>query len=132
MNNNTFRNNIRRYILEEGGEDKYMDIDVDAGIDLFDTTKFNYRTLFDERVNQNISRTEMVFKFFGIENISDVDTVPQKHKWYFDDHPDEWKVLFIFFCVMQSTEYEFQGKDGNLLNPDTLHNIVRVRLLTTF
>ena len=63
----------------------------------------------------------MVYKFFGIENISDVDIVPQKHKWYFEDHPDEWKELFIFFCVMPFTEYEFQGYDGKLLNPDTLH-----------
>ena len=123
MNNNTFSNSIRRYILEGDGEDKDMDIDVDADIDLFEITKFNYRTLFDKRVNQNISHTEMVFKFFGIENISDVDTVPQKHKWYFDDHPDEWKQLFIFFCVMPFTEYEFEGSDGRLLNPDTLRKI---------
>ena len=121
MNNSTFSNSIRRYILEGGGEDKDMDIDVDADIDLFEITKFNYRTLFDKSANQNITHTEMVYKVFGIENISDVDTVPQKHKWYFDDHPDEWKELFIFFCVMPFTEYEFQGSDGKLLNPDSLH-----------
>ncbi|CUM53656.1 unnamed protein product [Debaryomyces tyrocola] len=34
MNNNTFSNSIRRYILEGDNEDKDMDIDVDAGIDL--------------------------------------------------------------------------------------------------
>ncbi|CUM55985.1 unnamed protein product [Debaryomyces tyrocola] len=104
MNNNTFSNSIRMYILEGGGEDKDMDIDVDADIDLFDITKFNYRKLFDKRANQNISHTEMVFKFFGIENISDLDMIPQKNKWYFGDHPDEWKELFIFFCVMPFTE----------------------------
>ena len=116
MNNNTFRNNIRRYILG-GDEDTRMDID------LFEITKLNYRALFAKLANQNISHTEMMFKFFAIENTSDMDTVPQKQKWYFDDHPDEWTKLFIFFCVMPFTEYEFQGKDGNLLNPDTLHNI---------
>ena len=68
MNNNTFPNSIRRYILEGGGEDKDMDIDVDADIDLFEITKFNYRTLFDKSANQNITHTEMVYKFFGIEN----------------------------------------------------------------
>ena len=119
MNNNTFSDSIRRYILEGSGED--MDIDVDADIDLFEITKFNYRTVFDRSVNQNISHTEMVHKFFGIENISDVDRVPEKHKWYFDDHPDEWKELFIFFCVMPFTEYEFQGSDGKLIDPHTLH-----------
>ena len=119
MNNNTFSDSIRRYILECSGED--MDIDVDAGIDLFEITKINYRTVFDRSMNQNISHTEMVYKFFGIENISDVDRIPEKHKWYFDDHPDEWKELFIFFCVMPFTEYEFQGSDGKLLDPDTLH-----------
>ena len=50
--------------------------------------------------------------------ISDVDMEPQSQKWYFKNHPDEWKELFIFFCVMPFTEYEFQGKDGKLLNPD--------------
>ncbi|MDN5614003.1 MAG: hypothetical protein L0G33_10540, partial [Staphylococcus equorum] len=105
--------------MEGSGED--MDIDVDADIDLFEITKFNYRTVFDRSVNQNISHTEMVHKFFGIENISDVDRVPEKHKWYFDDHPDEWKELFIFFCVMPFTEYEFQGSDGKLIDPHTLH-----------
>ena len=40
----------------------------------------------------------------------------------FDDHSNEWKELFIFFCVMPFTEYEFQGDDGNILNPDTLHS----------
>jgi hypothetical protein len=34
MNNSTFSNSIRRYILEGGGEDKDMDIDVDPDIDL--------------------------------------------------------------------------------------------------
>ena len=123
MNNNTFPNNIRRYILERGDEDRDMNIDIDADIDLLEIPKFNYRTLFDKSANQNISHTEMVYKVFRIENISDVDTVPQKHKWYFDDHPDEWKKLFIFFCVMPFTEYEFQGVDGKLLNPDSLHAI---------
>ncbi|CUM55887.1 unnamed protein product [Debaryomyces tyrocola] len=120
MNNNTFPNSIRRYILERGDEDRDMNIDVDNDIDSFDIAKFDYRTLFDKSANQNISHTQMVYKFFRIENISDVDTVPQKHKWYFDDHPNEWKKLFIFFCVMPFTEYEFEGPDGNLLNPDTL------------
>ena len=63
-----------------------MDIDVDADIDLFEITKFNYRTLFDKSANQNITHTEKVYKFFGIENIrslSDVDTVPQKSKVVF-------------------------------------------------
>ena len=53
MNNNTFPNSIRRYILEGGGEDKDMDIDVDADIDLYEITKFNYRTLFDKSQNVN-------------------------------------------------------------------------------
>ncbi|CUM49465.1 unnamed protein product, partial [Debaryomyces fabryi] len=120
MNNNTFSNSIRRYILEGDNEDKDMDIDVDADINLFEITKFNYRTLFDKLMNQNISHTEMVFKFFGIESISDVDLDPQSQKLYFKDHPDEWKELFIFFCVMPFTEYEFEGPDGSLLNPDIL------------
>ena len=47
----------------------------------------------------------------------------KSQKWYFENHPDEWKKLFIFFCVMPFTEYEFQGKDGKLLNPYTLHAI---------
>lgn len=34
----------------------------------------------------------------------------------------EWKELFIFFCVMPFTEYEFEGEDEKLLNPDTLYN----------
>lgn len=34
MNNSTFSNSIRRYILEGDGEDKDMDIDVDPDIDL--------------------------------------------------------------------------------------------------
>ena len=29
---------------------------------------------------------------------------------------------YSFFCVMPFTEYEFQGDDGNLLNPDTLRS----------
>ncbi|CUM53638.1 unnamed protein product, partial [Debaryomyces tyrocola] len=120
MNNITFPNNIRRYILERGGEDRDMDIEVDADIDLFEITKFNYRTLFDKGANQNISHAEMVFKFFGIERISDVDLESQSQKLYFKDPPDEWKELFIFFCVMPFTEYEFEGPDGNLSNPDTL------------
>ena len=45
MNNNTFRNNIRRYILG-GDEDTGMDIDMD--IDKFEITKFNYRKIFDK------------------------------------------------------------------------------------
>ena len=53
MNNSTFPNSIRRYILEGGGEDKDMDIDVDADIDLYEITKFNYRTLFDKSQNVN-------------------------------------------------------------------------------
>ena len=118
MNNNTFPNNIRRYIL---GGDEATGMDIDMDIDLFEITKFNYRILFDKSAHQNITHTEMVYKFFGIENISDVDLEPQSQKWYFKNHPDEWTKLFIFFCVMPFTEYEFQGKDGNLLNPDTLH-----------
>ena len=76
--------------MESGGEDKDIDVDVDD-VDLFEITKFNYKTLFDKCTYQNISHTEMVYKFFRIENISDMETVPQKHKWYFDDHPDRWK-----------------------------------------
>ncbi|CUM47761.1 unnamed protein product [Debaryomyces tyrocola] len=30
--------------------------------------------------------------------------------------------IFIFFCVMPFTEYEFQGSDGNFPDPDTLHS----------
>ena len=29
---------------------------------------------------------------------------------------------YSVFCVMPFTEYEFQGDDGNLLNPDTLRS----------
>lgn len=108
--------------MEGSGEDMDIDVDVDANIDLFETTKFNYRRVFDRSVNQNINHTEMLYKFFGIEDISDVDRIPEKHKWYFDDNPEEWKELFIFLCVMPFTEYELEGKDGKLLNPDTLHN----------
>ncbi|CUM55074.1 unnamed protein product [Debaryomyces fabryi] len=64
----------------------------------------------------------MVSKFFGIEKNSNVDMVPLKGKLYFDDNADKWKELFIFLCVIPFIEYEFQGNDGNLLNPDTLHN----------
>ena len=80
MNNNTFPNSIRRYILQRGGEDMDVNIDVDADIDLFEITKFNYRTLFDKSAHQNISYTEMVYKIFEIENISDLDLEPQSQK----------------------------------------------------
>jgi hypothetical protein len=67
MNNNTFPNSIRRYILEGNSEGKDIGIDVDADIDLFEITKFNYRTLFDKCANQNISHTEMVFNFLELK-----------------------------------------------------------------
>ena len=86
--NNTFSNNIRRYILEEN---EGTDMDIDNDIDEFVITKFDYRKLFSKRVHQHISHLEMVSKFFGIEKISEVNTVPQKRKWYFDDNPDKWK-----------------------------------------
>ena len=117
--NNTFSNNIRRYILEEN---EGTDMDIDNDIDEFVITKFDYRKLFSKRVHQHISHLEMVSKFFGIEKISDVDLEPQSQKLYFKDHPNKWKELFIFLCVIPFTEYEFQGEDGKLLNPDTLHN----------
>ncbi|CAG86581.2 DEHA2D00352p [Debaryomyces hansenii CBS767] len=120
MNNNTFRNNIRRYILGDD-EDTGMDIDID--IDKFEITKFDYRSIFGKSEHQNMSHLEMVSKFFRTNKKSEMDMVTLKHKLYFDDHPDEWKELFIFFCVMPFTEYEFQGKDGKLLNPTTLHAI---------
>ena len=115
QNHNTFRNNIRRYILR-GDEDTGMDIDMD--IDKFEITKFDYRKLFDKRAIQNVSYQEILRKMFEIENVFDLD---MDHVRHYKDHPDKWKELFIFFCVMPFTEYEFQGKDGNLLNPDTLH-----------
>lgn len=61
----------------------------DTNMPVSEITKFNYRTLFDKRANQNISHTEMVFKVFGIENISDVDFEPQSQKLYFKDHTNE-------------------------------------------
>ena len=112
MNNNTFRNNIRRYILGDD-EDTGMDIDID--IDKFEITKFDYRSIFGKSEHQNISHLEMVSKFFRTNKKSEMDMVTLKYKLYFDDHPDEWKELFVFFCVMPFTEFEFQGKDGNLL-----------------
>ena len=126
MNNNTFPNSIRRYILEGGGEDKVMDIDVDADIDLFEITKFNYRTLFDKSANQNITHTEKVYKFFGIENIrslSDVDQFLKVKNGTLKTIQMNGRELFIFLCDMPFTEYEFQGKDGKLLNPDSLRAI---------
>ena len=51
--NNTFPNSIRRYILQRGGEYMDVNIDVDADIDLYEITKFNYRTLFDKSQNVN-------------------------------------------------------------------------------
>ena len=112
MNNNTFRNNIRRYIL---GGDEDMDMDIDIDIDIFEITKFDYRKIFDRKANQNVSYTEILHKMFEIENVFDLDM--DHVKTHYRDHPDEWKELFIFFCVMPFTEYEFQGSDGNLLNP---------------
>ncbi|CUM48546.1 unnamed protein product [Debaryomyces tyrocola] len=116
MNNNTFRNNIRRYILGDD-EDTGMDIDID--IAKFEITKFDYRKIFDNRAIQNVSYQEILRKMFEIENVFDLDM--DHVRLHYKDHPDKWKELFIFFCVMPFTEYEFQGKDGNLLNPDTLH-----------
>ncbi|CUM45802.1 unnamed protein product, partial [Debaryomyces fabryi] len=82
-------NNIKRYILEDE-EGANMDIDIDE----FEITKFDYRNIFGKGAPQNINHLEIVFKFFDIENNLDMDRVPQKHKWYFDDHQEEWKELF--------------------------------------
>ena len=70
MNNNTFRNNIRRYILGDD-EDTGMDIDID--IDKFEITKFDYRKIFDKRAIQNVSYQEILRKMFEIENVFDLD-----------------------------------------------------------
>ena len=56
-----------------------------------------------------MSYQEILCKIFEIENVSDLDMVTIKHELYYEDHPDKWKELFIFFCVMPFTEYEFQG-----------------------
>lgn len=96
--------------MERGG--KHRGIDVDADIDLFEITKFNYRTLFDKSELQNISHIEMVYKFFEIENISDVDLAPQSQKLFFKNHPDEWKQLFIFFLSGRLTNMNLKGLMG--------------------
>ena len=57
MNNNTFRNNIRRYIL---GDDEDTGMDIDMDIDKFEITKFDYRKLFDKRA---ISKYELSRNF---------------------------------------------------------------------
>lgn len=50
---------------------------------------------------------------FEIENLLDYV------RSHYRDHPNEWKELFIFLCVMPFTE--FQGDDENVLYPDILH-----------
>ena len=110
MNKDSFFINTKRYILE-GGED----------IDSFEITKFDYRKIFNNYVDQNVNYREILHKIFEIENELDLDM--DHVRSHYKDHPDKWKELFIFFCVMPFTEYEFHGKDGKLLNPTTLHAI---------
>ena len=100
----------------EGGED--IDMEIDTDIDTFEITKFDYRRIFHKYVDKNVTYREMLHKRFEIENELDLDM--DHVRSYSRDHPNEWKELFIFFCVMPFTKYEFQGPDGNLLNPDTL------------
>ena len=97
MNNNTFPNNIKRYILQPRVEDS-EDIDVDVDIDLFEITKLNFRILFDKSENQNITHTEIVFKFF------------------------ELKIYLTWIQLLKSTSGILTIKGGNLLNPGTLHS----------
>ena len=78
------------------------------------TEKFSARN-----ADQNVTYREILDKIFEIENVLDLDM--DRVRTHYRNHPDEWKELFIFFCVMPFTEYEFQGVDGKLLNPDTLH-----------
>ena len=118
MNKDSFFINTKRYILE-GGED--VDMEIDTDIDTFEITKFDCRKIFNKYADQNVNYREILGKMFEIENVLDLDM--DHVRSHYRDHPNEWKELFIFFCVMPFTEYEFQGKDGNLLNPDTLHTI---------
>ena len=115
MNKDSFFINTKRYILE-GGED--IDMEIDTDIDLFEITKFDYRKIFNKYGDQNVRYREILHKIFEIENELDLDM--DHVRSYYRGHPDEWKELFIFFCVMPFTEYEFEGPDGDLLNPDTL------------
>lgn len=120
MNDTILIDSIRRYILGGNGD---TDIDINLDIDEFEITKFDYRNIFDKEADQNVSHLELIFKFLGAEDTLDADFKCDDCKWYFADNPDRWKELFIFFCVMPFTEYEFQGKDLKLLNPDTLQNV---------
>ena len=96
-----------------------IDIGMDIDIDRFKITEFDYRNIFGRNADQKVTYREILDKIFEIENVLDLDM--DRVRTHYRNHPDEWKELFIFFCVMPFTEYEFQGVDGKLLNPDTLH-----------
>jgi hypothetical protein len=65
----------------------------------------------------------IIFKFLILKKKSYVKKARLKFKMNYDDHQNEWKEIFIYFCVMPFTDYEFQDADGRLLSADTLHTI---------
>lgn len=65
-------------------------------------------------MNQNVSHTEIIFKFFNFLKKSYINKVLRKFNGNFDDHQNEWKELFILFCAirfMPFTENEFSRTD---------------------
>ena len=101
----------------EGGEE----------IERFEITKFDYRNIFDKSLNQNVSHTKIIFKFFNFlkksltsirffESLMEILTIIKtngKNYLYYS-------VLFVL-CRYRKWIFK-DGSDGNLLNPDNPHS----------
>lgn len=115
MSKGTFASHIKRLILE-GGEE----------IERFEITNFDHRNIFDKSMNQNVSHTEIIFKFFNFkkkcltsirffESLKEILTIIKTNgKNYL------YSSVLCILCRLP--KMNFQRSDGNLLNPDNLHS----------